>query len=324
MTALALRSEERIGLAVAVAAHLGLAALLVWQPGQRAVPPVPERIVVTISEETGLTSTSPSPQAEAAPDVAPQLGEPAPPQDMTEPEPPPLPAKPAQPNTTATKPVQAKPAPAASPVPRPVASPRPVPRPAAKPEPKPSARAVPAPRPSARPLPRPSASAAARPAQRTAAAPAARTASSTAVRQPSRTAGGARIGDDFLRGVPGGQTSGQTQAVPAAAIGPAVRSSLASSISRQLKPHWTAPQGADAEQLVTVLAFEMNPDGTLIGRPRIVSQSGETEANRAQKARHAEQAIRAVQLAAPFDLPGQYYDAWKRVSSFRFDRRLSQ
>ena len=37
-----------------------------------------------------------------------------------------------------------------------------------------------------------------------------------------------------------------------------------------------------------------------------------------------EQAIRAVELAAPFNLPPEYYNAWKRVSSFRFDRKLSQ
>jgi hypothetical protein len=49
-----------------------------------------------------------------------------------------------------------------------------------------------------------------------------------------------------------------------------------------------------------------------------------TDTNRAQASRHVEQAIRAVQLAAPFALPPQYYDAWKRVSQFKFDRRLSQ
>ena len=38
----------------------------------------------------------------------------------------------------------------------------------------------------------------------------------------------------------------------------------------------------------------------------------------------AEQAIRAVRLATPFNLPPQYYDAWKRVAAFRFDKRLSQ
>ena len=83
-----------------------------------------------------------------------------------------------------------------------------------------------------------------------------------------------------------------------------------------------APQGVDAEQLVTVLSFELNPDGSLKGRPRVVSQSGVTDSNRPQQQLHAERAIRAVQLAAPFDLPDEFYDKWKRVSQLRFDRRL--
>jgi hypothetical protein len=55
-----------------------------------------------------------------------------------------------------------------------------------------------------------------------------------------------------------------------------------------------------------------------------VRQEGITDANRAQAARHAEQAIRAVRLAAPFNLPDEFYPAWKRVTAFRFDRKLSQ
>jgi hypothetical protein len=84
-----------------------------------------------------------------------------------------------------------------------------------------------------------------------------------------------------------------------------------------------APQGADAEQLVTLVRVRLARDGSLVGDPQVVSQSGETPANAAQKARHAEQAIRAVRLAAPFDLPEEYYSAWQTVTS-RFDRRLSQ
>lgn len=111
---------------------------------------------------------------------------------------------------------------------------------------------------------------------------------------------------------------------PAQAIGPAVQSALAGSISRQLKPHWAAPQGADADKLVTILSWSLNRDGSLAGPPQVVRQEGITDANRPQAARHAEQAIRAVQLAAPFNLPPEYYDAWNRVASFRFDRKLSQ
>lgn len=134
-----------------------------------------------------------------------------------------------------------------------------------------------------------------------------------------------RISSDFLKGVAGPPTAhAASQGQQAAAIGPAVRNSLAGAISRQLKPHWAAPQGADAEKLITILSFDLNPDGSLAGPPRLVNQDGIDDANRPQAARHAEQAKRAVQLAAPFTLPPEYYTAWKHVASFRFDRRLSQ
>jgi hypothetical protein len=76
--------------------------------------------------------------------------------------------------------------------------------------------------------------------------------------------------------------------------------------------------------LVTELAFDLNEDGSLQGRPRVLRQSGVTDTNRAQQALHAERAIRAVQLAAPFDLPDEYYEAWKSIRGARFDRNLSR
>ena len=109
---------------------------------------------------------------------------------------------------------------------------------------------------------------------------------------------------------------------PAAVFGPAQQASLSSAISRQLKVHWSSPQGLNADQLVTVLAWEMNSDGSLKGRPRVVSQSGISDSNRPQAALHAERAIRAVTLAAPFNLPDEYYNEWRRIRAWRFDRRL--
>ena len=79
MASVALNREERVGLAVAVVAHAALVALLVIRPAASPVIPAPERMTVTLSDEVGLTSTSPQPQAQAAPDEAPTLGEPAPP-----------------------------------------------------------------------------------------------------------------------------------------------------------------------------------------------------------------------------------------------------
>lgn len=67
----------------------------------------------------------------------------------------------------------------------------------------------------------------------------------------------------------------------------------------------------------------MNPDGTLAGTPQEVEQTGVNAINRAQKGRHAELAIRAVKLAAPFKLPKEYYSAWKVVTA-KLDWSLSQ
>ena len=179
------------------------------------------------------------------------------------------------------------------------------------PEPEPVVEPVPeVVREQSRPVPRPTARATQRP-----------TPTPTPRATPTRQAGGTRLGDDFLRGV-GGSERSNDRGSPAATFGPAEAASLIQAISREIKPHWNAPQGVDAEQLVTVLSFELNPDGSLKGTPRVVSQSGVTDSNRPQQQLHAERAIRAVQLAAPFDLPEEFYDKWKRITSWRFDRRL--
>jgi hypothetical protein len=140
---------------------------------------------------------------------------------------------------------------------------------------------------------------------------------------PATKGGGSRIGDDFLAGSGSSTTTQETRA-PAAQIGTSAKASIQQALARQVKPHWTAPQGLDVDQLITLVDFDLNPDGSLKGRPRMRSQSGITDANRAQATRHAENAIRAVQLAAPFDLPAEYYEAWKSVRGARFDRNTSR
>lgn len=142
-------------------------------------------------------------------------------------------------------------------------------------------------------------------------------------REAERRASASRIGSDFLAGSGSSANTSETRA-PASRIGPREQASIVQAITRQLKPHWSAPQGVDSDKLVTVLSWRLNRDGSLAGRPTVVSQSGVTDANAAQKALHAERAVRAVQLASPFDLPEEYYDAWKSVTGARFDRSLSQ
>jgi len=194
---------------------------------------------------------------------------------------------------------QPVPAPALPEPPQPVvkaAAPPPLPQPRTAAPPKPVAPAKPA-------------TSAAKPAEKPA--------------KPKAPAGANRIGRNFLEGVASADTAGTDRTPSAATISAAVRSSIGSAIARQLKPNWSAPQGADAELLITLVRFRLARDGSLIGDPEVVAQTGDTPANVAQKRRHAEQAIRAVRLSAPFDLPAEYYSAWQTVTS-RFDKRLSQ
>ncbi len=110
---------------------------------------------------------------------------------------------------------------------------------------------------------------------------------------------------------------------PAKVASPAVASSIGAEIRRQLKPHWKSPSGADVELLRTTLIVRLKRDGSIDGSPTLDAQSGVNESNRSQARLHVDQAIRAVRLAAPFNLPSEYYDAWKVIRP-TFDKRLSQ
>ena len=114
-----LSQNEAAALGVAVLGHVALVAALVWLKPADLPPPPPERMSVTISDETGLVSTSPNPEANPVLDSGPVLGDSAPALPL---EPIPL--------------VQAQPLP--RPVPMPV--PRPLVQPKAQPQAKPAQR----------------------------------------------------------------------------------------------------------------------------------------------------------------------------------------
>jgi len=116
----------------------------------------------------------------------------------------------------------------------------------------------------------------------------------------------------LLNGLSDSPTQSQSTTPPAATIGPQVKSALAAEIIRQIKPHWVPPTGADVDKLKTTVVVQLNQDGTINGQPR-VTQTGVTDSNRAQAQLHKERAIRAVQLAAPFQLPPEFYPAWKTI-----------
>lgn len=280
------RDDEKIGLAAALVLHGALVAVLLMQAVRSEVAVFPERMTVSLATEVGLEAASPDPVSESRASVAPTLApEPAPPA-------PPQPAPPQR--VERTPPPQQRPQPSAAPRSQP-AQVQPA-RDRSRPD-----RAAPAPRPSA--------------------APAKRAAPSPARPAPARPAGGSRIGDDFLEGRGSSTTTRETRA-PAAKFGSAERAALASAITRQLRPNWSAPSGLEAELLVSTVSWELNPDGTLKGNPRCrTAPSSITDSNRPQAALHCERAIRAVQRAAPFNLPDQFYDRWKALE-WQFDRRL--
>lgn len=283
----AIRAEERTGLVVAVVLHLALVALLVVQ-GLVPAPVIepPQRMTVSLAEDVGMAATAPDPVAESRASTAPTM------------EPNPAPA-----------PEQDQPAPpqVERPVPPQVQSPVPVPR--AAPDPRPRRRPDP-PRTQAQPQPAPP-------------APATRAESSPRnPRKSSARSGGSRLGDNFLEGA-GASTSTSETRVPASQIGNSAKASIIQAVARQIKPHWEPPNGPEVDKIVSYVRFRLNPDGTLSGRPEVVRQTGVNDTNRAQAGRHAEQAVRAVQLAAPFELPQEYYEAWKVVTA-NLDWRLAQ
>ncbi|MCT2558480.1 TonB C-terminal domain-containing protein [Tsuneonella sp. YG55] len=200
-------------------------------------------------------------------------------------------------------------APTLAPEPAPLAEPEPVVRPMPEvPRPKPVERTV------ARPAPKPS-PVSTEPRRRP-------DAPSRSERSTPKPAGGNRIGADFLPGAGDSTTTRETR-VPASQIGASAKASLFQAIARELRPKWQPPSGPEVEELITKVRFRLNPDGSLSGSPEVVRQSGITDLNKPQAGRHGEQAIRAVRLAAPFDLPEEYYEAWK-VVTVDFDWKLSQ
>ena len=109
-----LSQDEVAALGVAVLAHVGLVAALVYLKPADVPPPPAERMEVTISDDSALVSTSPYPQADPASDSGPVVG------DMG---PPPMP----EPIEVAKAELQPRPAvapPRPAPVPRPLVQPQ--------------------------------------------------------------------------------------------------------------------------------------------------------------------------------------------------------
>ena len=94
---------------------------------------------------------------------------------------------------------------------------------------------------------------------------------------------------------------------------------LQQAIRAQVAPCWNPPLGgADVKRMTVVLHIELAKDGSVIGRPGIVSQTGVTAGNTDYARAFAETARRAVLRCAPIKLPAEMYDAW-RAFELNFD-----
>ena len=277
---------EATGFGVATAGHLALLGALSLGFANAMQPPIMNQpMEVSFVEDVAIESSAPSPATEPP---APKLAEQDGPVEDSAPAPVPEP----------------------EPVPQPKAAP-PEPAPAPKPKPravekKPALKAAPA---------------EPKPAPRKAAPP---TAAAKAKAEPKKQAAksSGRL-DGLLAGIGDRPSESRSTTPPAQTASAAVRSSLGAEVRRQLKPHWKAPTGADAELLRTELSITLAPNGAVTDI-EVLRTTGQTDSNRPQVKLHQEQAIRAVRLAAPFKLPGEYYDAWKILSPIGFDKRLSQ
>lgn len=331
--------SDTIGLSVAAAGHVLLLAALSLGLFKAPKAPVTHQPTIDVSlvDAVALESATRSP---AAPTTAqaPETGpvEDAAPAPSPEPEPKPVakpePAPPPPPPTPRPQPKpEPKPQPAPKPVPKPAPKPKPVaekPAPEKAPPPKPKPAAVAAPEVKKTPPAKPAAKPSTTESKTTKAEKA--TSSSSTTKETSKSAAGAgkaekprgsRLGPNFLSGI-ADDTPNPPAKGASAPLGAAEARALNAEITRQLKPYWRGPTGADVDQLVTILTWRLNRDGTIASGPTVVSQSGKTDTNRPQQQLHIEAAIRAVRAAAPFTLPPQFYDNWKYVEEFRFDKRL--
>lgn len=189
-----------------------------------------------------------------------------------------------------------------------IAAPEPTPAP---PLPEPIVRPTPAPtpkqvaRPKAQPKQTPPAAAKAQPK----AAPKAPPAKNRPARPTGRLDG---IAEGLSKSQPKAPSS---KGAPAAATAAEVRRSIDVSIKSAVAPRWNRCQvsGFDADQLKTVVKFRLTEAGALAGFTSITT-TGENDSNKNLVQRHQECAKRAVELAAPFDLPEENYSFWQNYT----------
>lgn len=268
---------ERQALLIAGAAHLVLlAALSLGFTLQRREFPVPEEVVpVEVVQISDLVKTTDAPPPTVAPAPAPPPApEPAPVPDPTPP-PPRAEAPPPKPTPEPVKPAPPKPE-AEKPVP--VKPPKPTPAPAKPAPPKPERLD-------------------------TAALSSLldKTLPKTKAKPTAPSLDTAALAKSLDAALP-----------HAAHADPRATATLQAAIRAQIFPCWNPPIGGrDVRHMSVVLHVELARDGSVQGRPALVSQTGATAGNADYARAFAETAQRAVLRCSPLKLPAELYDQWK-------------
>lgn len=109
-------------------------------------------------------------------------------------------------------------------------------------------------------------------------------------------------------------TSIEAATPKSATIDPRTAATLREAIRAQIFLCWNPPiGGADVRDMTVVLRADYAKDGTIIGLPKLVSQSGATAGNADYARVFADTARRAMLRCSPLKLPPKLYDNWKTI-----------
>ncbi|MDO7843954.1 cell envelope biogenesis protein TolA [Sphingomonas immobilis] len=307
-----MQRAEKIGIGVALAAHVGLFWLLSLG---RTPPPdpklyAPKPIEVSLAKDVALEQSAPKAPEPPSQSAGPEQG---PPEESPPPAPQPKPEPAPEPKP---EPKPAPPKPVAKPVPKPEAVPPPKPKPAPK-KPEPPKKPAPAKPADAKPTKAP-----AKPAQAKSSNldSVIKGIGSSPAAKPGKKPNAQNLADLVSDGKsaspskskPNAAAPGATMTARAAAdIGSAIKRQVQPCADRQVKP------GPGAERIRVTIRLQLNPDGSLKARPAITGHTGVDDENDRYVDAVDRAAIAAFSGCAPLrDLPSELYSVPNGWSTF--------